>query len=328
MALSSNSLIRNARKNIASCQRRTAATVSVSSVLSGLSAGLKPTLINAPETLSRWPTTQVTRLPNGVTIASEETPRDTTTLSVYIDVGSVNEAKHNNGVSNVLKHLLFKGTQRRNLDGLSSDISSLGGQFSASVARENTIFQANVLNEDSSKAIDILADIVQNNSFSEESLSAAKDAALRDIEVAENHRFEVVLDHFHSIAFQGTPLAQSVLGSSYNIKAFKTADLADFHRHNYIGGRVIVSAVGGAKHHEIVKAAAAVFNSLKGSSHDDYHPPAIRFTGSEVQAPDETAAAAYCAFGFQAPSFSQPDYYVFLVLKVRTVFCLSLQTAV
>jgi len=288
---------------------------SLPSALSSLTVGLTPTIIEAPEVLLRWPSTQLSRLPNGLTVATEELPRQTTSISLHVDVGSANETKENNGASNILKHLLFKGTQKRNQKQIQTDFQSLGGQFSAFSSRESTVFQASVLNSDAPKALELLADVVQNSSYSDEAVEQARAAALSELEHAESQRQEVVLDHLYSIGFQGTTLAQSALGTPSALKSLKSPHLSAFHRDNFSGGRIVLSVVGGAKHSEVLKAAQGAFTSLRGSSHNDYHAPTSRYTGSQVLIPDEHEAAAYCAFGFHAASLSDPDFYTFLILK-------------
>jgi len=301
------------RKHFSTPKRHFA--VALPSALSGLTVGLKPTVVETPEALSRWPATQLARLPNGLTVTTEELPRQTTSISVRVEVGSVNETKENSGISNVLKHLLLSGTQKRSAKQLQTDFQSVGGQFSAYSSRESTVFQATVLNSDAPKAIELLADVVQTTSYTEEAVEQAREAALRDLEHAEGQRQEVVLDHLYSIAFQGTPLSHNVLGTPTTLKSLKSPHLSAFYRDNYSGGRLVLSVVGGAKHNEVLKSAQGSFTSLRGSSHSDYHVAAPRFTGSQVLIPDEHEAAAYCAFGFRAAAITDPDYYTFLVLK-------------
>jgi len=62
-----------------------------------------------PASLSSVPETQVTKLANGFTIASEANPNyHTATVGVWIDAGSRFENERNNGTAHFLEHMAFK----------------------------------------------------------------------------------------------------------------------------------------------------------------------------------------------------------------------------
>jgi processing peptidase subunit beta len=66
--------------------------------------------------------------------------------------------------------------------------------------------------------VELLSDIVQNSQFNEEDIERERHTILREMEDVENNLQEVTFDHLHAIAYQGTPLAKSVLGPTENIK--------------------------------------------------------------------------------------------------------------
>lgn len=66
--------------------------------------------------------------------------------------------------------------------------------------------------------VEILSDIVQNNQFNEEEIERERHAILRELQEVENDYQQVTLDHLHGTAYQGTPLAKSVIGTTDNIK--------------------------------------------------------------------------------------------------------------
>lgn len=58
------------------------------------------------------PCLQVTRLSNGLRVASEKVPHSSTaTVGVWIDAGSRYETDSSNGTAHFLEHMAFKGTQ-------------------------------------------------------------------------------------------------------------------------------------------------------------------------------------------------------------------------
>ncbi|KAI8548449.1 hypothetical protein RHMOL_Rhmol07G0274700 [Rhododendron molle] len=62
-----------------------------------------------------------------------------------------------------LEHMIFKGTERRSARELEEEVENMGGHLNAYTSRERTTFYAKVMDKDVPKALDILADILQNS---------------------------------------------------------------------------------------------------------------------------------------------------------------------
>jgi hypothetical protein len=72
---------------------------------------LLPQPLTAPCRLPPAALWQVTRLPNGLRVASEAVPHSkTATVGVWIDAGSRYETDASNGTAHFLEHMAFKGT--------------------------------------------------------------------------------------------------------------------------------------------------------------------------------------------------------------------------
>lgn len=54
--------------------------------------------------------------------------------------------------------------------------------------------------------------------MNEEEIERERHTILREMEEVENNLQEVTVDHLHATAYQGTPLARSVFGTTDNIK--------------------------------------------------------------------------------------------------------------
>ena len=67
-------------------------------------------------------------------------------------------------------------------------------------------------------AVDILSDILQNSTLGEEEIERERGVILREQQEVDTNLQEVVFDHLHSIAYQGTPLGRTILGPTENIK--------------------------------------------------------------------------------------------------------------
>lgn len=122
-----------------------------------------PTLADHTPILSS-PLTRITTLPSGLRIATEsDLASKTATVGVWIDAGSRFETDLTNGTAHFLEHMIFKGTERRSARELEEEVENMGGHLNAYTSREQTTFYAKVMDKDVPKALDILADILQNS---------------------------------------------------------------------------------------------------------------------------------------------------------------------
>ena len=94
-------------------------------------------------------------------------------------------------------------------------------------------------------AVDILADIVQNSTLGKREIDRERGVILREMEEVEQQVEEVIFDHLHSIAYQGTPLGWTILGPTKNIQAISRDNLVNYISTHYSAPRIVLAAAGG-----------------------------------------------------------------------------------
>lgn len=94
----------------------------------------------------------------------------------------------------------------------------MGAHLNAYTSREQTVYYAKAFSKDMPKAVDILSDILQNSTLGEAEIERERGVILREMQEVETNLQEVVFDHLHSTAYQGTPLGRTILGPTENIK--------------------------------------------------------------------------------------------------------------
>src|SRR3990167_10286620 len=108
-------------------------------------------------------------LPNGLTVIYYPKKGNSVAVEVMINVGSCHEKSHERGISHFLEHILFEGTTKRPTNKIiSNEIEKIGGDFNAYTTNERTCFYVKVLKKHFHKAVEILAEILQQPLFAEE----------------------------------------------------------------------------------------------------------------------------------------------------------------
>lgn len=262
-------------------------------------AAYKQALINVPPT-------RVTVLDNGMRVATEDSGAPTATVGLWIDAGSRYEHSGNNGVAHFLEHMAFKGTSNRSQTDLELLVENMGAHLNAYTSREQTVFYAKCLANDIPVSVDILADIIQNSSLAEPEIERERGVILREMQDVESNLQEVVFDHLHATAFQGTPLGQTILGPTKNIQRISKADLKNYIQTHYQPGRIVISGAGGVEHNKLVDLANKHFGSLKNTAGADPITP-CRFTGSEIRVRDDSMPLAHIAIAVEGAGWTDAD---------------------
>merc|ERR1711976_221703 len=208
-----------------------------------LSTGpLKDYLVNNPPT-------EVSVIDNGMRVATEDSGAPT--VGLWIDTGSRYETAANNGVAHFLEHMAFKGTSKRSQTDLELEVENIGAHLNAYTSREQTVFYAKCFSQDISRAVEILSDIIQHSKFGEIEIERERGVILREMQEVESNLQEVVFDHLHAVAYQGTPLGRTILGPTANIKSMTRDDLVTYIQTHYKGPRMVMAGAGGVNHQEL-----------------------------------------------------------------------------
>lgn len=264
-------------------------------------ADFKAALVNVPAT-------QCTALDNGLRVASEDSGAQTATVGLWIDAGSRYEDASNNGVAHFLEHMAFKGTAKRSQTDLELEVENMGAHLNAYTSREQTVFYAKCLSKDIPKAVEILADIIQNSKLGEAEIERERGVILREMQEVESNLQEVVFDHLHATAYQRTPLGQTILGPTANIQSIGKTDLQNYVSTHYKAARIVLAAAGGVNHDELVGLAKKELGKLDNTF--DGQVPSLtpcRFTGSEVRVRDDSIPLAHVAIAVEGCGWTNQD---------------------
>ncbi|CAG2240526.1 MAS1 [Mytilus edulis] len=184
---------------------------------------------------------------------------------------------------------------------LEAFIEVLSGTLPIDLRREEmAIRELGKINSYSNPAIDILSDILQNSTLGEQEIERERGVILREMQEVETNLQEVVFDHLHAVAYQGTPLGRTILGPTENIMTINRNDLLEYIGNHYKGPRIVLAGAGGVDHDELVKTAQQYFETC-------------RFTGSEVRVRDDTMPLAHVAIAVEGCGWTNPDNIALMV---------------
>mmetsp|Transcript_550 Transcript_550/g.811 ORF Transcript_550/g.811 Transcript_550/m.811 type:complete len:463 (+) Transcript_550:32-1420(+) len=271
-----------------------------------------------PAFITHAPLTEISKTSNGVRVASETAHGETATVGVWIDAGSRYETEKNNGAAHFLEHMAFKGTKTRTQKQLEIEIENMGAHLNAYTSREQTVYYAKVFKNDVPKAVQILADILQNSLLDEGAIKRERDVILREsVEVNKQYE-EVILDELHNTAFMGTGLGRTILGPDENIKNLTRDDLQSYIKTHYTADRFVIAAAGAVDHSQLLDLTQEHFGGLSSvSAMPSFKAEPAIFTGSDKRIRYDSMGEAHIALAFQGASWTSE--YAFPLMLMQTI---------
>lgn len=273
--------------------------------------------------------TKITTLSNGLRVATENNPSiKTCTLGMWIDSGSRWESMPStsptapnyqipNGTAHFLEHMIFKGTHKRSQSQLEVEVENMGAHLNAYTSREQTAYFAHLFSKDLPWATALLGDILQNPLLDNNLIDCERSVILREQEEIERQMEEVIFDHLHSIAFQGSSLGLTILGTSKDISSnINRNSLKRYISSNYIPSRMVLCASGNVDHSLLVREAENIF--FKNYSIPQSIKPIFedaKFVGSELRLHDDTMELAHMVIAVEGPSWGSPDFFPLMIAQ-------------
>ena len=208
-----------------------------------------------------------TTLPSGLRVITETMPSvRSASIGIWADVGSAAETREQRGISHLVEHMLFKGTQRRSAREIAETMDGVGGNLNAFTDKETTCYYAKVIDRHVPLALDVLSDMFLNSLFDQQELSKEQKVVLEEIKMYDDSPDELIHDLFLQTMWKGANLGDPTIGFADTVNRITPADLRAHLKRHYAPNSVIVAAAGNVDHDEFVALASEKFANFAGTS--------------------------------------------------------------
>jgi predicted Zn-dependent peptidase len=221
------------------------------------------------------PATEVTTLPNGLRVVALPMPwRHAVSCSVFVRTGSLHEPRSLNGISHVVEHMAFKGTQLRDCQRINLDAERLGAEVNAHTDKDHTAFHIDGLARDLGAFVELLADIVLHGSFPPDELERERRVILQEFSEVEDDPETLAFQLFDSACWGEHPAGQPVIGRRATIERITRADLLDYVARQYTAANVVVAAAGPIDGQVLLRHVEQAFAGMPAGSPNQVPVPA------------------------------------------------------
>jgi predicted Zn-dependent peptidase len=194
-----------------------------------------------------------TTAPNGLVVLSEKLPGvRSAAVGIYVRTASAHERPAQLGISHLLEHMVFKGTERRSARELALELEVRGGALDAFTGRDYTSYQAHVLDADLPLAVEILTDLVRRPLLRQADLESERNVVLEEINGVADTPDDLVFELHARALWPDHPYGYSILGTRESLERLSSDDLRALHRAGYYRGNCVIAAAGNVNHDQLL----------------------------------------------------------------------------
>lgn len=203
-------------------------------------------------------------LKNGLKILIvEDTKAPTATFQVWYRVGSRDENIGKTGLSHLLEHMMFKGTEKYGPKTFSRTIQRAGGKDNAFTSREYTGYFQLLASDRIGLPIELEADRMRNLILTKEAVLSERDVVMEERRLHyEDDPQNLVFEQLMATAFNNHPYRWPVIGWMSDLKSLSPEDLIKHYQTYYIPNNAVVIVVGDVKKEEIISKVTAAFGDI------------------------------------------------------------------
>lgn len=205
---------------------------------------------------------------NGLKLIVKEDHRAPMVISeVWYKVGSSYEPLGITGISHMLEHMMFKGTEKYSRDKLTEVVSAVGGKMNAFTSLDYTGYYLKLPASELELALDIESDRMRNLLFDEQEFLKERDVVAEERRLrTDNVPSSDLYEKISATALPGSPYHHPVIGWMQDIQAYKLQDAKDWYQKYYAPNNAVLVIVGNVNPDNVYELTKKYFGKLKPSN--------------------------------------------------------------
>ncbi len=232
------------------------------------------------------------------------------TSQVWYKVGSSDEHGGITGISHMLEHMMFKGSERLAPGEFSRIIAAQGGEENAFTGRDYTAYFQTLAADRLAIALELEAERMGH-------LALPPEEYVKELEVVKEERRlrtddnpeALTFEQFNAVAYVASPYRIPIIGWAGDLESMTLDDVRTWYQRWYAPNNATLVVVGDVDPNTVFALAERTFGSLPAVSLTPTKPqPEPRQLGEKRLRVQTPAKSPYLLFGYKVPTLGEtPD---------------------
>lgn len=176
------------------------------------------------------------------------TPRRTfpvVSVQIWVGTGSEHEGPHSGaGISHLLEHMVFKGTDEHSAQQLNEEVAALGGLWNAYTSTDRTVYHIDGPSAHWQQFLHILTRLVFHPTFPEDEFEKERDVIRREMAMYRDDPRDAAYRALISTLCKVHPRRLPVIGEPHRFDALTRDDMLGYYHGRYTPGNMFVCIAG------------------------------------------------------------------------------------
>lgn len=230
--------------------------------------------------------------------------------------GILTESVDNNGITQLMSKMLVKGTVRRTAEQIATEIESIAGSLEPYAGNHCLGLSAEVMREDFSTGLDLLADALLNPQWPSDALGREQEIQLACIRGQRDQLLQCAFSALRRGIFGNSGYGLDSLGTEKSVQTLTARQLAAFHKGRVVPGNAVLAIFGDIDPAAVRDAVEMQFHDWSGPLPDkDPIATATLPVGERRSCEQREKDQAVLALGFPGTTMESPDRYVLQLIQ-------------
>lgn len=247
---------------------------------------------------------------NGLTvIVNQQTAFPVVSVQVWVGTGSEHEGEHAGaGLSHLIEHMVFKGTQSLNAQQLNEEVAALGGIWNAYTSTDRTVYHIDGPAAHCARFTEILLQLVYHPTFPEDEFEKEREVIRREMAMYNDDPRDAAYRALIGTLYKVHPKRLPVIGTQKLFDSLTHADMVNYHRNRYTPGNMFVCIAGDVEPEEVFRMVEEAVVAIPARA--AVPPPTVtepRQWGSRLHRTEFAQPTSTLMLGWRIPHAQHPD---------------------
>ena len=249
-------------------------------------------------------------LPNGlILLVQEDHSAPVASVQAWVGTGSIHEGAHlGAGLSHLLEHMLFKGTETRTTNAIAQSVQDEGGYINAYTSFDRTVYWIDVPKAGAATAIDLLADACMNSTLPADEFVKEQEVIRREFAMVNDDPDRVNSQQLFATAYREHPYRYPVIGYLDVFNRLTRDDVMAYYKARYVPNNIVFVVVGDVDEAAVVSQLETYFAAYPRQAMPPMlitaEPPQL---GQRVSQRDFPTELSRLVLSWHIPCVTHPD---------------------
>ncbi len=258
---------------------------------------------------------ELLRLENGLEVVLMRNPAQPM-VGIYtqVKVGSAREDQRTSGMSHMLEHLLFNGTEKWDQEALYAETDRLGAYNNANTTDFYTNFMTVLPATDLAAGLELQSQMLFHSLIPAEKFAKEQGIVLGEMVQARDWPGRALEVTLRNVLFAGSSLELPTLGTRASIANLQRDDVHAFYRAWYVPNNMVLTLAGNFERDEAVALLEEHYGAVAPGTVPTVALVPLRPIEQTRALTRRAGDQRTVALAFEAPTWGLADFYPFLVL--------------